>query len=644
MKPTRQYRLSLAGLALALALSVGTQLAHANVYATNIKINSTLTGTASVAQGAGATISYVLNDAATGGVTIKILSGSTAVRTINIASPNAGTTLGLNSVIWDGNNNSSQPVGPGNYTVQVTAGATGYSSWQQISPLDNNHVAVFPLGMAVDKNVSSPYYGRVVVGCATVATQHGVAQQGGFYKYNADGSPADEGSYGYANYTSNDSGATAVGQMQPVAQSDLTGGHPGGMYFQINQPSAIRIGEDDRIYWSDNSAGGSIQVCDILASQFQSTVLPRSGYANNPGFNSGNYNNNGYGWISFDIIHSDVASSYTGNNGIYTGGQSAILVSDWGDYPNVGPWVWHLVGTPGSMVADPTDTYGTQVAQASSGATLNLRCDGIQLDYNFDFFGEQDRGNAGDPAIRGAAWLNWNGGVLPPGNQGGAQGGLGGSGYALVNNPAWTEGGGSSTDLGGIEWILNSKTKPTLLAKLYFEGASAPGVALFNPFNPIITITNVSLNGTTLSVACTALYGPNGNRYASPYAPLASQLTLYGATAAAGPYAPVTATFSGANGVFSASTTVSTPAGFFKVGCPTIGGTVVSGQAVTIKGGGPVTSTLDSIDVGRYRWALDFDGVGNLYAGSPEDNYWRAWSPPGANQNTTTAVVGLSIH
>jgi hypothetical protein len=213
-----------------------------------------------------------------------------------------------------------------------------------------------------------------------------------------------------------------------------------------------------------------------------------------------------------------------------------------------------------------------------------------------------------------------------------------------VDNPAWTEGGGSSTDLGGIEWILDSKTKPTLLAKLYLEGASSPGVALFNPFDPVITITNVTLQGTTLTVTCTALYGPNGSPYASPYAPLASQLSLDGATSVSGPYAPVTATFTGANGVFSASTTVSGPVGFYKVGCPSIGGTIVSGSAVTIKGGGPVTSTLDTIDVGRYRWALDFDGVGNLYAGSPEDNYWRTWSPPGANQNTTTAVATLAIH
>ena len=107
-------------------------------------------------------------------------------------------------------------------------------------PADDHYAAVFPLGMAVDKNPNSPYYGRVVVGCATSAAANGVIQNCGFYKFNADGTPADEGSFGYANYTTNDAGQTGSGEIAPATA-------PG--FFQWRNPSTIRIGEDDRIYW-----------------------------------------------------------------------------------------------------------------------------------------------------------------------------------------------------------------------------------------------------------------------------------------------------------------------------------------------------------------------------------------------------------
>src|SRR4051812_21049743 len=83
--------------------------ARANVYATNIKINGSLTNSVSTSQGSSVAITYILNEAATAGVTIKISSGSTVVRTISIAS-GAGTTRGLNTVNWDGKNGSGNNV------------------------------------------------------------------------------------------------------------------------------------------------------------------------------------------------------------------------------------------------------------------------------------------------------------------------------------------------------------------------------------------------------------------------------------------------------------------------------------------------------------------------------------------------------
>ena len=116
------------GLALALALATSAPSAHANVFASNVKINGGMTNV-SVAQGAGVTITYILNEPASSGVALKILSGATAVRTISIAGGSAGTVRGLNTVTWDGKNDSSANVPAGNYSVSIKAASSGYAGW-----------------------------------------------------------------------------------------------------------------------------------------------------------------------------------------------------------------------------------------------------------------------------------------------------------------------------------------------------------------------------------------------------------------------------------------------------------------------------------------------------------------------------------
>lgn len=623
----------LSGLALGLASLSFTPAARANVYATDIQLNSTLTGSASVGVGSPVTLTYHLNDNATGGVIIKILNGSTVVSTTSITSPNAGTLVGLNTV------SLTAPNTAGAYSVSIAAASTGYPTWQQITPLDANHVACYPQGLAVDKNAGSPYYGRVVVGCCGDITANGVTQKCGLYKYNADGTPADEGSFGYANYATNDAGITATGEMAP-------GTFP-PPFVQMPNPGAIRIGEDDRIYWNDNSDGGAILACDILATTNQVIICSGNGptvdgfstlvgpnYANSPA--DGFVNQTGYGWEAFDIINVGTASTYTGANGVYTGGQAALFLCDWGDYKSAGTWMWHMVGTPGSMTADPTDTYGQQVINAAASSdTLSLRTDGIAVDYNLDLFAGEDRNNPGDPTPRAAAWTVWNGGVLPPGDQGGAQGG--GYNYAELAGAQWSEGAGSSSgnDADVTDVAINSRTNPTLLARSH-GGGNGFGLDLLVPLNPAITITSVSLVGTTLTLNFTS---------SNPYAPVLSQLSLVTSSTADGSFSPAAATFSGANGVFQAQTTVSGPMGFYKVASTAAGGSPVSGSAVTIKASGSVTSDLSSIDnTGVYYWSGAFDNVGNLYGANATDNYWRAWSPPGPNTNTTLAVVSLTTH
>src|ERR1035437_10413110 len=105
------------GLALALALTAFAPSAHANVYATNIKINGGTTNV-SVQAGTNVNISYILNEPASAGVTVKVLSGATPVRTISIAGGSAGTTRGTNTVVWNGKNDSNADVAAGNYSIR----------------------------------------------------------------------------------------------------------------------------------------------------------------------------------------------------------------------------------------------------------------------------------------------------------------------------------------------------------------------------------------------------------------------------------------------------------------------------------------------------------------------------------------------
>ena len=51
---------------------------------------------------------------------------------------------------------------------------------------------------------------------------------------------------------------------------------------------------------------------------------------------------------------------------------------------------------------------------------------------------------------------------------------------------------------------------------------------------------------------------------------------------------------------------------------------------------------MSAIDTGVYYSGVAFDNVGNLYGANASDNYWRVWSPPGANTNTTVAVVKVT--
>ena len=149
---------------LALPLLLGNAVSlRANVYATNIKVNGSLSAVG-VPVGAAAQISYILNEPASGGVIISVSSTNAVVRTITIAAGSPGALRGTNVVSWDGKDNASVPVAEGSYSIAITASSQGYSVWTQITDDQTNGNAVWEgRGIAVDQNTNSPYYGRVFV-------------------------------------------------------------------------------------------------------------------------------------------------------------------------------------------------------------------------------------------------------------------------------------------------------------------------------------------------------------------------------------------------------------------------------------------------------------------------------------------------
>src|ERR1035441_10580427 len=110
----------LQGLAMALALTSATWSAHANVYATNIKINGS-TNSPTVFAGNSVAISYILNEPASG-VTVNILSGITVVRSISVTAGNQGTRRGANTVTWDGKNSAGNPVAGEDFSCSTPRG------------------------------------------------------------------------------------------------------------------------------------------------------------------------------------------------------------------------------------------------------------------------------------------------------------------------------------------------------------------------------------------------------------------------------------------------------------------------------------------------------------------------------------------
>jgi hypothetical protein len=451
-------------LAVGLAFFASAPAARANVYATDIKVNGSLYGVTN-STSSPVTISYHLNQAATLGCTVLILSDGATVATID-----GGTNMGLNTVMWGETNDAGALVPGGTFSISITASAAdlsdGTTNWVQITSDSTNTIVNYPLGIDVDKNTNSPYYGRVVVGNATDGVTNfddvdGVTYSAslscGLYKFNADTTPADEGAFGYANYTTNDNGDLSVGEMSTNGQD----------YHTNSTPGIIRIGGDDRIYFVDGSGTGAVVATDMEATTNQMVICAGPGgltnglessigypnclnsYANCP---SGGMLNGGWGlgFLEFDVAGFDT-------------GHSAIYLGDFQDLPNAGVWMWHLV----NGASDPNDTMGTQAVAIGTNYgvadEIAIIPAGFSVDDNLDIVISQVPTYPFQYIYRGLPpinscfeWTNWNGGVLPPGARGGA--------FAEATNAAWAAGSNVFYIDGANDTVINSRSHPTMVA------------------------------------------------------------------------------------------------------------------------------------------------------------------------------------
>jgi hypothetical protein len=314
--------------------------ARANVYATNVRLNGGTTNV-SLAPGGSVTIGYLLNEPATLGVTVAIKQGGTAVRSIALTGGGPGTMPGTNAVSWDGRDDIGHMVGGGTYSVSVTASASGYTNWTQISSDANTNNQIWePRGVAVNVNPSSPYYGRIYMANADSGPNPATfpGDQVGILKLQADSSPAAEGIF---------SGGFA-------------------------RPSKIEIGSDDRVYVNndyDNYQPAILSFDPTVSTNSQRGVLASTNYPN----------------VQF----------YDGPFVSGAGTNMQIWMADVGNLSQ-GIIRWNITS---DGTVDPLD-MGTNVVAAGDGTPLDFHPVDVAVDRSNRIYTAQYAGGAGAPDNR----------------------------------------------------------------------------------------------------------------------------------------------------------------------------------------------------------------------------------------------------
>lgn len=345
-------------LTFALLLCCWPANSRANVYATHIQLNGGTTNINYV-PGTSLTIGYILNEDATAGVSINISAGSSVVRTLVFTNGEPGTLRGTNLVEWDGKDCGGNTPGGGTYSVAITAAASGYDKWTQITDDSNPGNYVWePRGIAVNRNSSSPYYGRVFVGNATPGPNPGnvTGDAVGLQKLNADGSPADEGIFS-------------------------TGGW--AWSGQFYSPWKIEVSDDDYVYVNDWIGNGIILRWDqTLSSNSMALVL-----------RSDNWPSGGTANLSGPAINGSGTNTFVWMTDINS--------------PGVGVRTWTVA--PNGLLA--TNDLGATAIVAGPSSDLAVSPYDVALDSSNYIYTIQYTESSGDLAYRVMRFLPWTSGA-----------------------------------------------------------------------------------------------------------------------------------------------------------------------------------------------------------------------------------------
>jgi len=244
MKPIRKLAWILSSWIFLLTTIASAPNALANIYATNIRING---GTTNVAASPGDAIriTFVLNEPASLGTTVQVHSGASTVTTLFFPAETQGALRGLNEIIWDGLGPTGQPIAGGTYSVAVVPATSGYTNWTQItSDTGDPYTRAYGgRGIAVDRNVSSLYFGRVLVANSSQGPDPSMT-------------PGD--TVGILRLNSDTSGAEEV-----ISSADLDG------YEWLGgdvSPWKLEVAADDYVYITDLARGGLVNRWDPTIS------------------------------------------------------------------------------------------------------------------------------------------------------------------------------------------------------------------------------------------------------------------------------------------------------------------------------------------------------------------------------------------
>jgi len=459
-------------------------VAKANVYATNIRLNGGTTNVAAPLGGTNVTISYLLNEPASSGITVTIKNGDTVVWTTNRAGGTIGTDMGLNTLVWNGKDNSTNKVPGGSYTVSITAATTGYGDWTQISdefdPSKYYYVAR-PRGIAVNRNSNSPYYGRIFVANGAPGPNPGIIPGDtlGFQKMNADGSPAAEGVFSSGGW-----------------------GWSGNSF----SPWKIEISDDDYAYVNDLTTNGLVLRFDQALSTNSRTLVLRSD-----------------NWPSGSARLSGPFITGSGTN-------TQIWMADTNTSGSTGIRRWAVSGD-GTVATNDT---GATIVQAGGGSDLSISPYDVAIDRSNRVYTIQSLTGSGDPAYRVMRFTGTNASVTTAEWKIGASDNnmRGASGIAINSAEtrvavAFTGAGTGLSRVGGAVRVFNP-TNGVSVATLTLGGNHDHTDAAWDNVGNLYTCDNWdsvfrvysppgSNGATTVSIAIVQVASPNPPVLSNPF-------------------------------------------------------------------------------------------------------------------------------